>query len=164
PRIHLSLVDAPSSARSGAASPVISSGSLPLAVPLAPRAHSGSKYRACGRPVAVDDLEWQADQLVGPRLDAGKIQPFDDPDAGREQRMVGLRAVGPVATDGKVVHAHRPHLQVREIARGRPRHVDEVFDEFVALPTARRVAGLEENALATLKVMATQFVNFDRLW
>ena len=111
-------------------------GALPVAC------QSRSKRSAGGRPVGVQNLERHTHELVESGLNVSQVQTLDNPDPRLQQRVMDGVAVGSVSADRQIVDANGLNAPLREVLSSRKRDVDEIFDEFVRLPDARRVPRL----------------------
>src|SRR2546422_11449661 len=87
----------------------LSSSSACMGTPSAPAEHDPG-----GRPVGVDDSQWQAKHLIDAGVDVAEIQTLDDDRAGSEQHVVGGRPRLLEFLDRQVVDAD---------------HLDAMFDQ-----------------------------------
>ena len=115
------------------------------------------------RAVASGDLERQTDKLYSTRSDPLQVKPFDDPDAGLEQGLVGFDPIGSETADREIVDADQSHLPLDEILGRRCRKVHEVLDKTVGSPAVIRVVGLEQDPLAAPDGMPCQLSGLDGL-
>src|SRR5436190_24358583 len=74
-----------------------------------------------------------------------------------------LVAIGIEATDREIVDAYEAYTPLGEVFGALARDVDEVREEVIGAPRARRVTRLQENPLARLDVVARELRRLSRL-